>query len=428
MIYKEIIKTALPVIFANITVPLLGAVDIAMLGHTHNENLLAAIAIGAMIFDLLFWAFSFLRMTTTGLVAQSPNKPAIVLRALVLAFLFGLLLMIFQAPLLSLSLNFFSTTKTIMPYVTSYFKWRIFAAIPTLIGYVTTGYLFGRRNTKASLALVLFTNITAITLDFIFVFIYNAGIVGLALANVIAQSLAAFIALYYLHKTYAIFHQLSEQSIFSKKAFYRLLKVNTDVLIRSLSLLFTFSYFTRISSQLGATTVAANAILMNLNHLMAYTLDGFTIALESFIGQAIGERRLALFKQSFKACTITCIAGACLFSLLFALTGPILIGLMTSISKVRALCLSLLPWLIGLPLIAIGSFILDGCYIGAVWTKDMRNSMLIALAGFILCTHLFHSYAANGLWIAFYVFMLLRLVFLWLPLKKNIRAVNWSLK
>lgn len=410
---------AIPVILSNLSIPFLGIVDISMLGHRGDESLVAALAIGTIIFDLIFWCFSFLRMSTTGLVAQHPTDARIVKRALAIAGFISLLLIVFQAPLLSLCLVLIKTNQSVQHWVDQYYSVRIYAALPTLINYVITGFLFGQQNTKASLTLVLITNITAIALDCLFVFGLGYSIKGLAAANIIAQTLSALLGLYYLNARYQVFAKTTPWA--SLSAFRALFSVNRDIFIRSLMLLLTFSYFTRLGAAMGAVVVASNAIILNIHELMAYCLDGVTIALESFVGKAVGLEHYRLFKQSIKLATQLCAVGAISFSLLFFFFSPYLIRLATSVPAIQTHSMALIPWLSGLPIVAIGSYLYDGVYIGAVWTQAMRNSMVMALITFVAIAHLFQDLGNHGLWLALYGFLLMRALYLGLAMKKNIQ-------
>ncbi len=424
-LYQRIFHVAIPIILANITIPLLGAVDIAMLGHTHDASTVAAISIGTAIFDLIFWSFSFLRMTTTGLVAQSPKNQTILHRALAIALIAGLLITFSKQPLYILSFKLFHVSPFISTPLTIYVHYRIIAAVPTLVNYVVMGYLFGQKNTRVTLLLTLLTNLSAIFFDFLFVFKLNFGIKGLAIANIIAETLTMLCAFCYLQSRYLAFSSIQFDKLICLTEMKQLLNANFDVLVRTLSLMIVFTYFTKQGAKLSPIIVSSNAILMNLNHLMSYTLDGFTISLEAFIGQAVGERNKALFMQTLAVCRNICIIGACIFSILFYLFGESLIGLFTSIHAIKSEALRSLPWLYGLPLIAVGSYILDGCYIGAIWTKDMRNSMLMSLLVFLGSIYLLQPLHVNGIWLAFYLFMLVRFLLLLYPFKKNIKSIAW---
>jgi len=416
--YRSMMAVAIPVILSNLSIPLLGIVDIAMLGHRGDESLVAALAVGTIIFDLIFWCFSFLRMSTTGLVAQHPKDARIVKRALAIAVFISLVLIISQTPLLSLCLVFIKTNPSVQHWVDQYYSVRIYAALPTLINYVITGFLFGQQNTKASLTLVLITNVTAIALDCLFVFGLGYSIKGLAAANIIAQTTSALLGLYYLQVRYHVFAKATPWA--SLSAFKTLFSVNRDIFIRSLMLLLTFSYFTRLGAAMGAVVVASNAIILNIHELMAYCLDGVTIALESFVGKAVGLKQVSLFQQSVRLAIRLCAMGAIAFSLLFFFFASYLIRLTTSVPAIQQHAFGLIPWLSCLPIIAIASYLYDGIYIGAVWTKPMRNAMVLAFITFVAITQLFHGLGNPGLWLALYGFLVMRALYLGLAMKKNV--------
>lgn len=411
MKYRTVFNLAWPVILSNLTIPLLGSIDIAMMGHTGSETLLASVAIGAMLFDFLFWGFGFLRMSTTGLTSQSPKDKNICLRGLVLASLFGLTVLLAQKGIFESALYFLDTSPKIDLVLSQYFHIRIFGAIPTLCNYVILGYLFGQQNTKGALHLVIITNLSAVCLDILMVYYLMLGIKGLAMASVLAQTLGMTYGLFKLHRLYGIFNPI-EDPLFNTTAFKRLLSINRDIFLRTFCLLITFAVFTREGAKLGPVVVSANAILLNMQQIMGYALDGFTIACETLVGSAYGERNKAVFIKSIKACSGFCLIGAFCFSLTFFFLGDDIIALMSSLPLVQQKAHALLPWIMVLPLLSVGSFVLDGVFIGATWTKEMRNSMLISSIIFLVSCYTFLPFKAHGLWFAFCLFMLSRFILL----------------
>lgn len=411
MSYQTILKLALPVILSNLTIPLLGSVDIAMMGHTGNEVALAACAIGAMLFDFLFWGFGFLRMSTTGLTAQDRQNHMPCIRGLMIALALGLSIILLQTPIFHLALYFLGTSKTINTYLSAYYTIRIYAAIPTLCNYVIVGFLFGQQNTKSALHLVVLTNLSAILLDFLLVYHFTFGIKGLAIASVSAQFIGMLLGLRLLSVQYQIF-DIDYPSLFSFSAFKRLFNLNRDIFIRTCCLLITFAIFTREGAKLGTVVVAANAILLNLQQLMAYALDGFTIACESLVGEAYGQKNKNYFVHSIKICSLFCLVCAFCFSVFFYLFGDTVISWLSSIKTVQLKAHQLLIWVILLPILSVGSFVLDGVFIGATWTREMRNTMVVSSLVFLVSCYAFLSLKEHGLWLAFSLFMVSRFLLL----------------
>lgn len=421
MSYRKIFSIAWPVALSNITVPLLGSVDIAMMGHFGSRTLLASVAIGAMLFDFLFWGFGFLRMSTTGLIAQAPENTLILKRGLLLALVLSTLLILLQQLIFSTALMCLDTSHRINIALGEYFYSRIYSAVPTLFNYVILGYLFGKQNTKAALCLVVLTNTTAIALDVLMVYVWQLGISGLGIANVLAQSIGCVLGLLYLQHHYRVFSTKEHSALFEAQPFKRMLSLNRDIFIRTFCLLITFAVFTREGAKLGAVIVSANAILLNFQQFMAYALDGFTIASESFVGRAFATRNKKRLISTIKQCSVFCVSGALMFSLFFLLFGDFIIGLMTSLPAVKTQAHKLLGWIILLPIISIGSFILDGVFIGATWSKEMRNSMLLSSIIFLISCYAFGGLKAHGLWLAFNLFMLFRFVLLAERLRGKLR-------
>jgi MATE family multidrug resistance protein len=408
---------------SSLTIPLLGAVDIAMMGHTNSPTMLASIAIGAMLFDFLFWGFGFLRMSTTGLIAQTPKDNLICRKSLIVASTLGLLLILFQNIIYEGALFFFNPSPQIESALASYFYIRIYAAIPTLCNYVIIGYLFGRQNTKVALYLVVATNLLAIALDFMLVHYYMLSIKGLGIASVLAQTLGTLFGLLYLHHHYQVFKRQTPSSS-STVTYKRLFNINRDIFIRTCCLLITFVIFTRESAKLGPIVLAANTILLNFQQIMAYALDGFTVACETLVGKAYGEKNIALLKNSIKTCGVFCFSLAIGFSLLFLFFGDRLITLMSSLTLVQVKAHALLIWIVILPLISVGSFVLDGIFIGATWTKEMRTAMLLSSLVFLISCYILLPFHAHGLWAAFCIFMLSRFIFLLARLNKKLLFFN----
>ena len=423
---KKIWGIAWPVILSNITIPLLGMVDIAVVGHDYPRHVLGAVAIGAMIFDVLFFLFGFLRMSTTGLIAQSPKDINIFYRALMIALSIAFLLLISQSLIYKAACFFIQPEQTVMQALANYFYLRIYAAPATLGNFVIFGYFFGRQNTKVPLLLLILINSCAIGLDIIFVSYQNLGIKGLAIANVIAQTAGFIAGLITLYKKYIADSmqkniQLAPScSLFNGEAILHLFHLNKDIFIRTLCLMATFTYFICASNNLGTTVVAANAILLSMHQFTACTLDGFAIACEAMIGNAIGKKDKNLFKQAIKGCGYWSLAIALLLSTAYFFAGSTVIALMTSLPHVNQTAQNNLIWMILLPILSTGGFLLDGVFIGATWSKPMRNAMVYStLMVYFPLVYLFKPLGNSGLWLAFCLLMLSRSFFLSIILLKK---------
>lgn len=411
---SEVWSLAWPIMLSNISIPLLGMVDTAVVGHLPKPDDIATVALGTMVFDILFWCFGFLRMSTTALAAQEPNSNQIYYQSSLIAIVIALLLII-SSPLLKQGILFFIHTDVqVEKLVGCYFDIRIFSALPTLISYVNYGFFFGRHNTKTPLALLLITNVTAMLLDYVLVWHYNLGAAGIALANLITQTISASLGCWLIYKRYL------KQSfpkkllcVFSWQRTKQLFSLNTDIFIRTLFLVLTTSFFTRQSAYLGVEIVAANMILMNLQLLTSYALDGFAIAAETLVGRAVGSQDKQDFYYQVKACTQWSLIFGVIFMASYYFLGPMFIGLMTSLSAVKIVALHSLPWVIFLALISVPGFLLDGVFIGAAWSKPLRNAILFSSLIIFLPIWYFSQLLLNqGLWLAYTSFILARGIYL----------------
>lgn len=424
---RPIWQLAWPIILSNITIPLLGLVDTAMVGNAADTQAIATVAIGSVIFDFLFWGFGFLRMATTGLVAQQPHNAMHFYRSALLALLLALIL-IACSPWAYLISQLFSNKAQIQAELTRYLSIRLFSAPATLLNYVILGYCFGRQRTKLAWALLTFTNILAIFLDYVFVWQLHLASSGIAYSNVIAQTSGAIVGGLALYKLYLNQHSLSDfwPRLFDWPAIKRLAQLNQDIFIRTLVLMTTQAFFTYQGTQLGLTIVAANAILMHLQMICAYGLDGFAIAAESLVGNAIGQADSKQVFITIKGCSSWSFIVAMLFSILFLLGGNYYLSVMTDIELIRATAKHYLPWLIALPLLSLPSFLLDGVYIGATWSKPLRNTIVFAaFFMFLPIWFVTQSWGNHGLWFAYCSFIIGRGLYLGLDFYyKRITTIN----
>ncbi len=408
MSIKRIWQLAWPVMLSNVTVPFLGMIDIAVVGHDYPAHVLGAVAIGSMAFDVCFLLFGFLRMSTTGLVAQNPEDSSILYRALLTACTIAFFLIVFQKMLFTLLIAVMHTSKAVATSLHDYFYLRIYATPMTLGNFVLLGYFFGRQNTKIPLMLLMLTNLSAISLDFILVRCFGWGVSGLALANVVAQSLGFFVGLWCCFQLFKP-GRASFSALLHIEAIQRLFHLNKDIFIRTLCLMSVFTYFTMAGSHLGTNTVAANAILLSMHHFMAYGLDGFAIACEALVGRAIGQNDKSALVYASTQCAYFSGAVALLFSLFFWIKGDMLVHVLSSLPEVISVAKHFLVWVIWLPFLSVGGFLLDGIFIGATWSKSMRNTMLFStFLVYFPCVFLLKSFGNTGLWAAFSLFMLMR--------------------
>lgn len=414
----EVWSLAWPMILSNISIPLLGVVDTVVVGHLPSADNIAAIALGTMVFDVLFWCFGFLRMSTTAIAAQEAQNNQIYYQSSFIAVSLGLMLIICAPVLQKGILLFVHTQPQVEKLLLSYFDIRIWAAIPTLLNYVNYGFFFGNQNTKTPLLLLLITNLSAMLLDYILVWQLNFAADGIALANLLTQTIGAVLGAYLIYKKYLFNSSIGISKrislpLFSLQRAKQLFSLNTDIFIRTLFLVLTTAFFTRQSAALGVNIVAANLLLMNLQILTSYALDGFAIAAETLVGRAIGRGNKLDFWRQVESCAKWSVLFSLFFVIIYALFGTMLVSLMTSLKDVKVIALKSLVWIVFLPLISMPSFLLDGVFIGAAWSKPLRNSILFAsLLVFFPVWYFTQSLLNQGLWLAFTSFILARGVYL----------------
>jgi MATE family multidrug resistance protein len=397
---------------SNITVPLLGLVDTAIIGHLSEAYYLGAVALGSTLFTLIVWLLGFLRMATTGLTAQAwgradgHGQKRLLLQGLVMAFAMGLVLLASYPLVLNIVLSFSSASSEVLSYCRDYFGVRVLSLPLALANLVMLGWLLGRQAPKVAMWQLIIANLVNIALDVLFVIGLDMGVKGAAWASVLADLTAFSIAGYFcLHAWRGLPESIIRLSDILQGT-GRLLKLNRDIFIRSLCLQATFAFMTFKGAGLGDTTVAANAVLLNFLMLISYALDGIAYYAEAETGAAVGRQDAQGLTQSVALAFGWSALFATGFSLTFWLLGPELISLMTDIDAVRLGAQQFLPWLVALPLLAFGSYLFDGVYIGATQGRIMRNSMMLATLGvFFPLWYLFSHSGNHGLWLAMSAFM-----------------------
>ncbi|EIK53542.1 DNA-damage-inducible protein F [Stutzerimonas stutzeri TS44] len=402
-------------ILSNLSVPLVTLVDSAVVGHLPHAHQLAAVAVGGSLYTLLVWLMGFLRMGTTGFAAQASGRRdgsalrQVLLQGLLLALGFGLLLGGLAVPLKGLALQLMQPSAELDALTRDYFHTRLFGLPAALASYALIGWLLGTQNARGPLAILLTTNLLNVALDLWFVLGLEWGVLGAARASVIAEWSGALLGLTLAARTLRRQPGQIDFAQLHRWASWRpLMAVNRDIFLRSLALQLVFFLVTVQGTRLGDATVAANALLLNGLLLTAHALDGLTHAVEALCGHAIGARdRLALRRVLVVAGGWSLLASLA-FALFFLLGGKLFIGLQTDIAEVRQLAWSYLPYLAALPLIAVWSYLLDGLFIGATRAREMRDSMLLAVALSLPLGWLLQGLGNHGLWLAFLCFMLLR--------------------
>jgi len=414
---------AVPIILSNSSVPLVGIVDTAVMGRMDSPAFVSAAGIGAVIFSSLFWAFGFLRMATGGLVAQAygadnhRQADRTGLRALLLAALLGVILIIGSEWLLSLGLALMDSSERVHALVADYYRIRIWAAPATLMTYALSGTLIGQQRMRAIFYLQLILNIANIVLNIAFFKYTDWGIKGVATATLISEYLALCLALR-MSGTFSAYKRNNTAAgnpvknwIADPTRLLEFLQISGDLFIRTLCLTACFYWLTVMGSKQGVGVLAANVLLINMLHFMAHALDGFSHAAETLTGFAMGQRNRKALSSAVSTTTIWAGGFALLFIAVFALAGGPIIDAMTTQQALRDATRQWLPWIIFSPLIGVWSFLLDGIFIGTTQTRAMRNSMLISSAVFVLASIVLVKYYNNhGLWLAYYILMIMRTI------------------
>lgn len=419
--HRLILQLAIPMILSNISTPLLGLVDTAVIGHLDSEQFLGAVALGGLIFSFIFWGFGFLRMGTTGLTAQAfgeDNKQeinAVLIRATVLAVFISCLLLLLHQQIAFISLWLLHSSLMVEQLALQYFEIRIWSTPATLGLYVLMGWFLGQQNVKVPLLVVLITNISNICLDLLFVYHMNMQVEGVALASVFAEYIGLAVALIIVLRVIRKRAIQTQQSHWGWRQwaclnkFKAMLLINSHIFIRTWCLIFAFAFFMAQSAKMGDVVLAANAVLLNFQTFMAYALGGFAHAAEALVGKAVGAKNRVLFRQVVLTAGLWSLVVAVLFAVFYLIFGQQIIDLLTGLDNVRKLAYQYLPWLIAMPVLSFVCYLFDGVFVGAMLAKQMRNTMLFSLVCvFFPAWYFSQNLGAQGLWLAMTAFMVAR--------------------
>jgi MATE family multidrug resistance protein len=412
--HARVLAIAGPMTLANLTTPLLGVVGTAVIGQLGQAHLLGAVAISAVVFDYLFWMFGFLRMGTVALTAQAlgagdaQEQRAVMARALVMAGAIGGAIIVLQWPLAEFSYWVMGASAQVTEAARTYFFVRVWSAPVTLANYVVLGWLIGTARTNVALGLQIAINIVNMAATTVLVLVLDSGVAGAALGTVTAEffGLAAGLTIFRLFSRHA--PPLPHGVVFDRARLTRMLAVNRDIMIRTAALITAFAFFTAQGARAGDTTLAANAVLHNLVLVSAYFLDGFATAAEQLCGRSVGARNGSAFRRAVRLCIGWGFCLALAVSLVILFAGRPLIALMTASPEVRLAAEQYL-WLAALaPVAGVFAYAYDGIFIGATWTRDMRNLMLASLALYFAAWWSFAGMGNTGLWIALLAFLAAR--------------------
>ncbi len=414
--HARVARIAVPVVLSNATVPLLGAVDTAVIGQLGQAAPLGAVGMGAVILATLYWAFGFLRMSTSGLAAQAegagdlPERSAVLLRALLVAGMAGLGLILLQGLLFWAAFAAAPASAEVEGLARTYLAIRIWGAPATIALYALTGWLIGVERTRAILILQLWQNGLNIVLDLWFVLGLGWGIEGVAVATLIAELSGLTLALWFARDALTlVVLRRGLARLGDRVAVARMFTASRDIMGRTILLQLSFTSFVFLGARFGDVTLAANQVLLQFLEITAYALDGFAISAETLVGQAVGARAAGEVRRASRICMQWGFGGAAVMAFCFALTGGLIIDLMTTAPDVRIEARWYLGWLVAAPLIGVASWIYDGIFIGALHTREMLRAMMVSVAVYAVALVVLIPVMGNhGLWAALMVLNITR--------------------
>jgi multidrug resistance protein, MATE family len=425
---RRILNLAIPNVISNITVPLLGIVDLTMMGRLGSEVYIGAIAVGGMIFNFIYWGFSFLRMGTSGFTAQAfgrnDNTEIIgtLARALFVAIAGALLLILFQYPIGRFSFWIINSSDEVEQFASSYFYIRIWAAPATISLYAFTGWFIGMQNARVPMMIAIAINVLNIGFNLLFVYVFELKSDGVAYGTLVAQYCGLALCVLLFRKYFrGYLSWFKRETLRERKAMLEFFRVNKDIFIRTLALIFTMSFFTARSAQTSDTILAVNTLLFQFFIFFSYFIDGFANAGEALTGRYIGAGQRGNLLRAIRLIFYWSAGISLAFMVFNAVGGSFVLGFMTSNQDIIAEAAPYLFWIVLIPPVSFVAFIWDGVYIGATASGRLRNAILLALAFFLAAYYLTCDLFGNhGLWFAMLIFLAVRSVYLSWHLKKII--------
>ena len=444
---RRVLRLAAPIILANLSTPLVGAVDTAVVGHLPGPLYIGAVALGAIVFSFLYWGFGFLRLASGGFMARAlgAHEPgemlAVPVRGLTLALMLGLAMIALQRPIIELAMAGLAPGAELEAITRDYYRVRIWSAPAALAQYVALGCLLGMQRIRAVLLLQLQLNLGNVALDLLFVPVLDWGVPGVAAATVISEYGAALLGAWLVYRALASVNgggasvngggasahgggasahgggasahgmRPDWRRVFAPARLAEMLRANGNIMLRTVALSTAFAWFAARGASLGPHYLAANAVLLHFQTFMAFALDGFADATETLAGSSAGKRSLKDFDATVRASTRAAALVAGGMALLFLALGTVFIGWMTTDPEVRTLAAVYLPWVVVSPLLSVWSFQLDGIFVGVTRGAEMRNAMLVSLVLYLgACQVLIPALGNHGLWLSLMVFMVARAV------------------
>ena len=413
---RQIMNIAIPSIVSNITVPLLGLIDVTIVGHLGAASYIGAIAIGGMLFNMIYWIFGFLRMGTSGLTAQgygsadTTQYTATLQRSLIISAILSLAMIILQYPIRHLAFLFIEASTEVQTYATTYFHICIWGA-PAVLGlYSFTGWFIGMQNSRYPMYIAITQNIINIVASLIFVYFFHMKVAGIAWGTVIAQYSGLIMAtIFYLRHYHKHAASLGMHILMERKALRRFFTVNRDIFLRTVCLVSVTVFFTSTGAAYGDVILAVNTLLMQMFTIFSYIMDGFAYAGEALSGKNIGARDYKALHHTIRHLFGWGINMSLLFTILYGLGGEGFLSLLTNDATVIASSSNYFYWVLAIPLAGFMAFLYDGICIGATATRIMLQSMIVAVASFFMLYYSFHHLMGNhALWMGFIVYLAMR--------------------
>ena len=414
--HRSVLAVAVPIMLSNVSEPLIGVVNTAVIGRLPDPYYIGAISVGAVIFAFIFWGFGFLRLSTGGLTAQAVGRGdagevvAVLVRALMIALLAGFSLLALGPVIRELTFGFMGGSADVQHHGRNYFNWRIWSAPFALANYCFIGWFVGQAKAGLALAVQLFLNLTNLAFSVFFVLGLGMTSDGVGLAALIAEAAATLlggaIAIKVLRRMGVRLHW---PLILDRAKLKATLAMNADMMIRTLCLLFAFSWFASRGARAGDITLAANVVLLHFFDVSAYLIDGFAFAGEALVGQSVGAGDRARFRRAIVVTSLWAMVVGIVCSSVLWFGGPWIIDMMTVNAAVRSEARIYLPWLAMTPVLGVVCFQFDGIFTGALATRDIRNMMILSLAIFMAAWWLLEARFGNhGLWAALNIFFVAR--------------------
>ena len=413
---RRVWRLAGPIMISNVSVPLMGAVDTAVVGHLPGPQYIGAVAVGVMVFNILYWCCSFLRMGTTGLTAQAlgagdgDEVRAALGRPLAMGAAIGFAMVALQIPLTAVAFSAMGASPTVDALAREYFAARIWSAPASLANFALLGWFIGVQRTRSVLVLQLTMNTINGVLDVWFVFGLGVGVAGVAWASVIAQYAGLAIGLWQVRRCLRLIPGAWRWELLRRAdRIHRLLRINRDIFLRTLCMTGTMAVFTAIGARSGDAVLAVNAMLFQMQTIMSHWLDGFSHTAGALVGAAFGAGDRATVRKAVTVTAAWAVGVAASASLFYGLAGGAIVDLMTDIPAVRQLAREFLPWVVFGPVYSVWSYLLDGVFVGATRAADMRNMAILASLVFLGSAAVLVPWLGNhGLWLAYFIFMVTR--------------------